>query len=205
MSNITEADFELLRELRREGVLAQVDEHRVPLDNGVILVTCGDGDRLPDIFAYKRKIVETRCNDTRIHLLAWNGGALRLAKPSGSARNSPIKTDGTGAHKLFLQEIAGAVSLKGIRTVALYIHAPCGWAGLAGIDIRKTLLCLIEAKKTIKVAMPDVQVAAFVQVDYGDFATRIRPDKRRFATYFTSRANVEQWIRKSLGVGAPPL
>lgn len=153
----------VLRSMRRGGVLCDVDTHRLDAKNGVILVACGDGDQFHDLFGYKASILAPQQNDVppRIHPLTLNGGALLI--PEESPFNAEIPYD-----QVLLRNIDGAMNLKGIRTVAVYVHAPCGMARTANLDIADVIRLLVSAKRRIRreLERPGLHVAAFCHVDW---------------------------------------
>ena len=180
MSQLTNTDRELILSLRSEKILDDVLGHSLKLDNGVIIVTCSDGDQIPDVFRFQGKIGKDQKSDERIHTIALNGGALDIPE------NSPISTDGES--KVILKHIGQAIELKNINTVILYGHAPCGAAGLCNLSAEQTFDLLIEAKTKVKEVYPQVTVACFYHVDYGQ-------GKKR--TYFLSRDKYKEWKQKT--------
>lgn len=177
MAKLSGEDRELIRTLRAAGVLRDVDEHRLDQRNGVILVTCADGDQFYDIFRYQCGTQAEQRSDPRIHSLAWNGGALACAPCS------PINKR-KHADDIFLDQIADARQLKSIDTVALYAHAPCGAAGINHINLLTVIALQMRAKAKVKTLNQGVTVACFFHVDYGNGTKR---------TYFLSREQWEWW------------
>ncbi|MDP2735821.1 MAG: hypothetical protein Q8P12_06465 [bacterium] len=169
MTELSQHDREFVRQLKDAGVLKDVADQRLDQVNGIILVTCGDGDETPELLEFVRERMRLRNIKPRIHQLALNGGALLI--PS----RSPVNTDGDG--NVMLKHVVKSNGIKGIRTVALYAHAPCGAAGEAGINLRDVVALLFEAKDEI-LRHADLDVACFLHVDHGQ-------EKRR--TYYVSR------------------
>lgn len=177
-AHLIDSDRQLIEILRYQaGVFADVEDHLLDQGNGVIMVTCSDGDQMPDIFSFQEKMRGDHRKNPRIHTIALNGGALLIGE------NSPLKSD--GEDRVMLKHIKQAIELKGITTIALYVHAPCGAAGLCRLDMRQVLDLLMEAKRRIKTEMPGVTVACFCHVDNG---------KKR--TYFVSRERYEEWKQR---------
>lgn len=169
MTELSQHDREFVRRLRDEGVLQDVADQRLDQVNGIILVTCGDGDETPELLQFVRERMRMRDLKPRIHQLSLNGGALLIPA------RSPVNTDGDG--KVMLKHVVKSNGIKGIRTVALYAHAPCAAAGEAGINLRGVIALLLEAKDEI-LRQADLDVACFLHVDHGQ-------DRRR--TYYVSR------------------
>lgn len=174
-------ECELVAELRSEGVLRDVDGHLLDQKDGVILITCSDGDRFFDIFQHQcRMQAEHRQGlDPRTHVFAWHGGALACAPCS------PINKRDED-HLVFLNQITAARNMKQIDIVALYAHAPCGAACASGISLEESLLLQMQAKAEIKNLNRGIKVACFFAVDYDGCKKR---------TYFLSRENWEHWAK----------
>lgn len=163
MGTLTRADHAIKMRLRKAGVLGDLDGNRLDLRQGVIMVTCADGDQLYDIFAHKALAVMQQRSDARIHTLALNGGALLLAEDSPLSRTN---NEGT----VLMEHIRGAMKLKGMRTVALYAHAPCGAATKMvhpPLRLDQVVALLIRAKTRVKSLGDGIKVACFLHVDNG--------------------------------------
>lgn len=179
MPQLDPNEVRFFEELREAGVLEDVNGNRLDTSNGVILVTCADGDQLGDIFKLQSGMTP------RIHTLAFNGGGLLI--PNGSSANVSIGISPTGVEvclgDIYMNQIFVAQELKGIRVVALHVHFPCGIARLHSIEPCRLMELLVEAKTRIKTEMPDgMKVAAYLHVAW--------PDGRK-RTYFVSR---EKWV-----------
>lgn len=179
MSKISKKECAFIAELRKAGALQDVNKHLVDQSNGVILITCSDGDRFPDIFEYQVAMQSGQRSDSRIHVFAWHGGAIACTpcSPINSIKH---------ADRIFLDQIRVAREMKGINTVALYAHAPCGAAAANDVDLEKVIALLIRAKTKIKSLNKGIEVFPFFHVDYGDCRKR---------TYFLSRPHWENWAR----------
>lgn len=171
MGHLNGFDRVYLRELRDKNILLDIDSHLLDQKNGVIMIACADGDQMPDVFEKQEEYLLEQRETPRIHTLALNGGALVV--PTNSPLNSELPKG-----KVIIDDIKGAMMLKGINTVVLYAHAPCGAAGLYHLNIEEVIDFLIKAKEEIKKAVAGIKVACFFHVDWGDH-------KR---TYFVSAA-----------------
>jgi hypothetical protein len=193
MSELSRADHDAIRSMRDFEVLEDIEGRRLKLEKGVLLVTCGDGDRAYDIFTTEAQRVGEQCeqSDPRVHLLCWNGGAIRLAKKR-HYRKRVIDPDGRATDRVYLDEIRDSLRLKNISTVALYAHAPCSKAKLCGLAVVQVLDLLFEGKRRIKLENKDSTVACFLHVDYG--LCNGKPKKK---TYFASRERFAKWIMMS--------
>ena len=178
--SLSEKDSKLILELREAGVFQDVDQHLIDQSNGIILVTCSDADRFPEIFSHQVRMQADCRADPRIHTLAWNGGALACAP------NSPINKR-RGDEQIFLDQVAGARELKSINQVVLGAHWLCGMAAYFHLSLEEVLALQMSAKSEIKRLNRGIQVACFFPIDYG----------KKQRTYFLSRPHWEEWAGKS--------
>lgn len=177
MGHLSKQDHELARVLRLANVFQNVASKELDLSEGVIIVPCADGDQMPDLFTYELGLFAELGIPPRVHEIALNGGALLIPQ------DSPVRREGA-EDRVILQHLRDAQALKGIDLVMLYAHAPCGAAGLAGLDLRGVVKLLMAAKTRIKEEIPSLKVAVFIHMDWGD-------GKKR--TYFVSRDRWENW------------
>ena len=161
MGHLNDLDREYLKKLRQDGFLSDVDSHLLDQKDGVIMVTCADGDQMPDVFKKQSEYLSTQRKTARIHTLALNGGALVV--PADSPLNSELPKG-----EVIIDDIKGAMLLKGIKTIVLYAHAPCGAAGLCNLSVEQVIKFLVKAKEGLKSAFADIKVACFFHVDWGD-------------------------------------
>ncbi len=180
MLEISGVDKVIVDSLLEHGVLASVASYLLDQSRGVIVLTCGDGDQSHDIFSYHVQLQEGRCNypHPRIHLCAWNGGALRINPASATNRTAP------GAADIFLAEVLDASDLKDIPVVVTYCHVPCGKAYAARMNAKEVFEENIRAKKIIKSRKSGIKAACFVQV--------CREGKKR--SYYLVRERWEAWL-----------
>lgn len=169
-----------VEELILGGVLRRIEDHLLDQSEGAILVCCGDADRAFEKVTFHARTQLGYREEPRIHLVAVNGGPLGI--PHHSPVNSAGETPGADAY--LLRQIRGARRLKGIDTVVLCAHAPCGMADLAGLNMFQTVELLVAAKLRVREEHPDGRVASFLHVDHGSGVMR---------TYFVSREDWERW------------
>jgi hypothetical protein len=163
MGKLTEQDWEAYQKLRKMRILCDVDAHRIPMEQGVILVFCSDGDQSDDTCAtVAQHCLEHRPNP-RIHMQAQPGGALLIPE------DSPLNLRNRGLN--LVEDICVGYQLKGISTVALYAHAPCGAATLANLSLEEVINLLVRAKLRLKThAMGlgiELKAACFLHIDRG--------------------------------------
>lgn len=161
MSQLNLEDKVYLEKLVENKILENVEPFLLDQKDGVIMVACADGDQMPDVFAKQSMFVLKQRPLPRIHTLALNGGALVV--PAKCPLNKELPKG-----QVILDDIRGAMFLKGIKTIILYAHAPCGAAGLCNLNVQKVIDYLFEAKRIIKESFQDVKVACFFHVDWGN-------------------------------------
>ncbi|KKS24926.1 MAG: hypothetical protein UX94_C0005G0074 [Parcubacteria group bacterium GW2011_GWA2_47_21] len=180
---LKENDLTLIRKLRAENILEDVAAHQINgAPNGILM--CADGHQTPDVLRRHAEFIQRA--DTKeccCHSLMLNGGALLLSEELTSDYSYPIG-------QMILDQFAQAIELKGIGTVVLYIHTPCGMAKKWGLSFEKMLDRLFEAKMRVRRHFRDnrLKLVCFCQVDYGD----------RKLTYFISRKKWGAWKHTNL-------
>lgn len=173
---LTKTDLPQIRFFREDvKVLCDVHPHAIDQSEGVILVTCSDGDQMPDIFKHHEKFCEHQRDEARIHLFSLNGGAKLISS------DSPLRI--FQEDEILLAHIDIARQMKGIDTVILYAHAPCGAAYGKDLSFADVLELLFKGKERVKREIPGIKVACFCHIDYGD--------KKR--TYFVSYEAWKTW------------
>lgn len=142
MAHLSDQDSASIKELRAKGVLTEVWKCRLPIE-GIIIVTCADGDQMADLFAFQQELMVKQGLVPRIHTFGLNGGALLLAP------NSPV-TSKLAEDKVLLDQIETGAKLKKMNSVILYAHAPCGAAALAHLSVKDELHLLFTAAERVK-------------------------------------------------------
>jgi hypothetical protein len=182
--HLSEADRVLIQQLREAEVLQDIDRHQLDLRQGVILITCSDGHRFPNIFNHQSSLMLEAGVEPIIHTLSWHGGALACAPCSPINRR---KDD----HKVFLEQVSDAIKLKGIYTILSHAHAPCGAAGLHGVDLTLEIALHMRAKDMMKklenTFSKEIKVVPHFDVDYGEGKQR---------TYYLCRTKWGIWANE---------
>lgn len=174
MGKLNPKDMEIVQKLRKAGVLKDVDPSQIKTakdKGGEIVIMCSDGDQFAEMYSHRiRKTGSIRPEKHRPHMIALAGGPLLISP------NSPIH------NPIIIQQIDGAIQLKGIKNIALYGHVPCGAPSLveAELSVYNMIRLLMEGEDEIKNAFGDVEVKRYFHVD--------NHGKKR--TYFISR---EKW------------
>lgn len=220
MGKLSERDLEQVLEARKAGILGDLANSRLMLHHGLIMGgVCSDGDQLPEMLKHLNPFVEAQHGTERIHLIAVNGGALVLSPSSPLSnmswfllrflRDKTVSVVRRAIYSLFapfiwllgkamcqdvalMLNISMAVELKGIKTVGLAIHAPCGAASICGMSFVKELVHLIKAKRRLEKtpAFHGVKLPCFCHIDYGDD----QKNGMRKRTYFISTKAAEKWL-----------
>jgi len=181
-SQVSKQDADLLRRLRDGNIIEEVKAGDMNLEGGLIVVSCADGDQMVDEFEHLRGLFHDVSSNVspeeKIHFFGLNGGGLLV---SG---HWPDPKDG----EVLLKHISQAQTLKGIKTVALFTHVPCGAAGLVQWSVAMVIDQLINAKLRIKDLNPDTKVICLLHVDWGKCNGG---DDRRKRTYHIKK---ERWL-----------
>ena len=180
MAKLANSDMALIRKLRGVGVLCELDSGKIMSSCGTIFVGCPDADQFLDIYEHHCAMCD---GEIRHHPLCLNGGALLLSK------HSPIpfaRADGDA----LLRHVSEAAALKGISSIALYTHAPCGVAGKYKLDALEVTRLLLEAKMRLKNQrrFHGFKLHCFMHVDFSEE----RGCKR---TYFVNKSAALDYLR----------
>lgn len=152
--------------LERAGVLQAHDGSKLETGNGIILITCSDGDKILEFLEHIEELIREGGGKFRPHIFAGHGGAMLIAEDCPLYRR-------THADEFLLEQIADAHEMKQINTVILMIHAPCGAAKKGNIDVVQELAYLVRAKKRVKEVMPQLNVSSFIDVHFADGKKKI--------------------------------
>lgn len=177
---LTATDREQILTAREANALLPIENHRVEASVGTIFVGCSDGDQFKDVYEHHCKV----CANLRHHPLLLNGGALLLS-PHSPIRGA--KKDGT----VLLRHVNAASRIKGIHSIVLYVHAPCGVARAAKLDFFEVMRNLLEGKRRLRAqrGCSRLKVTCFCHVDYPSATSEVR--KR---TYFVNRAKMTEFL-----------
>lgn len=149
MTELSMREVALIRQLRQDGVLRDVDPKKFEAQR-LVMVTCADGDRLPELLTFHSRLADAVHGKSCHQTFALNGGGLLLA------HESLLVHPRHQVNLLLRQQIQAAIEMKelaldGRPTVILYTHAPCGAAGAAKMSILQQLAVLARAKDGHKV------------------------------------------------------
>lgn len=184
-------DLDVFHAFRKALVLQKISGHQIDQRHGVVAVLCPDCDQFADIYAHHSRLQKRQRRKSRIHPITRNGGTLRLIASSKTNKR------GRTTAKDLLDEIKESLLLKNIKTVIVYVHAPCAKANGSGITFYERLRDLFEAKKILKTlrrSVPGLKVACFCHIDFGPNFRRFGKRKRRL-TYFASREAWKKYLR----------
>lgn len=142
--------FLLAANLINAGVLEVVDDARLKeiAPKGSVFISCGDRDRFHAYFRKMQSVVP-------MHPITLNGGGILLGTGVDETRRVVITED-----------TRDAFDLKGIGTVVLSSHFPCGKAGLLDFGLREILLKTLEGKAFLKKTFPTCRVLPLMSIDW---------------------------------------
>lgn len=181
-SILSEEDANDLAELIREKVLLPHDGKKLETKNGIIWVTCSDGDKILDFLEHVLNIIRAGDGKLRPHIFTEHGGAMIVAEDCPLYRANRID-------ELMLLKIADAHTMKDMNTVLLMIHAPCSAAEKMHMSAVQELIYLIRAKRRIQEVMPNLDVACFIHIQ--------NVDENKEVWYVSSFA-FEDWYKRHL-------
>jgi hypothetical protein len=162
MPILNQNDRVILKELIEQGILTPLAKDRLPegSEKGTIVIACSDGDQSADLFEQHQHQCGPRC-----HFFAFNGGGLWLSPLVEGERALQRRT-------LIENDLPEAVGLKGIHTVLVYGHAPCGVAEkVLMCNAREVIGHLVEAKSRLRELYgkeTPLKFVAAVHVDWGE-------------------------------------
>ena len=159
-------DSRFILMLERAGVLQAHDGSKLETGNGIILITCSDGDKILEFLEHIEELIREGGGKFRPHIFAGHGGAMLIAEDCPLYREER-------ADRFLLKQISDAHEMKDIGTVILMVHAPCGAAKKARMDVILELAHLVRAKKRVKAAMPQLKVSCFIDIHYADGGKKI--------------------------------
>jgi hypothetical protein len=179
-STLTTDDISLIEEYKKYGVLDDIAGHLLCPQSGLTLVMCGDPDQHPDAYDYKVREITNAGFKGRIHPPAPLGGALRLV------HDSPTNIETPGYDRGLMWDIKTVYEKKGVTTTALYVHAPCAVANMCGMNFQDIIAQAFAAKCRIKAEIPEMRVAVFCHIDYGNGRKKTKfVCRKKWALYHT--------------------
>lgn len=187
-SGFTNKDFDLIREMREQGVLADVvpEEFRAVL--GTVLVLCSDGDRICDSFDHHRESVGKGNFPVRPHMIAYPGAPILLS------RHSP-ELLGMRIDRLLIAGIKSGPEMKNIKTVVTVPHWPCGQAKACNIDLLRALELAMNGKARLRkdLAGHVHEIVTCLHVDYGNTMKTYHVNQTRWLRFITTKKHGEQY------------
>lgn len=155
---LTDFDREVVGILREAGVL---QDYEPVGPNGQIVVACSDGDQMKDLLIHKWIAAIRAGTIFRPHLLCAHGGAMNIDE---KCELYP------GLDSILLKHIrqAQGQDLKGITTMNLSIHVPCGAARIAYMTLIHQIWHQYHAARAVQAIDPNDLVLTTLQVDYGE-------------------------------------
>lgn len=156
-AELTSFDREAIRILRQAEVLR---DYVARGRNGQIVVACSDGDQMKDLLLHKWREAIRSGRIFRPHLFTNHGGAMDV---------DPGCTLYPGMSQNLLEQIrqAEGEDLKGITSVNLCIHVPCGAAAMVGMTIIHQIWHQYRAAIEVGKIDPTDTIVPTLHVDYG--------------------------------------
>lgn len=178
---VRDEDVKLLKLLKQDQVLKPIDPNYFKVESGAVWMLCPDCDHFDENFGHFRSLFDEVEKPYRIFPVTRAGGAIWIPK------SELLEKTGLPRDKDIFFDIDIAMNHKGISTIFLSVHAPCGAAGLYNLSLFDQIELLVEAKKVVKERyswVEGLEVKAFAPICY--------PGAKR-RTYFVSAAN---WYAK---------
>jgi hypothetical protein len=127
---------------------------------GMVLVGCGDCDQFKDIFWAKTEFTD------RIQPLTSNGGPLLIVEKIPSLRKPGVIRD---YKEQYLDQIYDAMLMKGIKTIVLISHTPCGVARHLKLTTGQVLKDTLIAREVIReeLGLLNENILTLFHVDFG--------------------------------------
>lgn len=177
VSLLTNKEQDIVRQLRTRNILQEIAWDMFHNNPAAVVVDCPDCDQTEKTRHHISQIRQI-FGHARLHKIQLNGGALNIFP------DSPL--NGTLPRGLvILQEINETIELKGIGTVALYAHYPCGKARTHGISLVRGIDIFVQGKLYVRKNIPPhIKVGCFFYIPTGEDAGR---------TYFLGRPQWEEW------------
>jgi hypothetical protein len=187
---LSDDDREIIDDLMGNGVLVDVEPHRIDAPNGFMAIVCSDCDQFAHKYQFLSNVCRVRCPDDRIHIFALNGGGTLLSP------HSPTRVG--DEHIIISKHVAGAMKMKGLSTLVSKCHAPCGAAYAHEMNFYECLKQTFAGKRFIKAETPGLHVACFAPIDFGVNYKKYGKPTRKIVTAVTMHEWEKYAERKNL-------
>lgn len=191
-ARLSQEDQDILSKLREGGVLREIQPAMMPKHTGTIHVPCSDGERIRDMLSHHWDTCDGGRNCH--HTPALNGGPLLIPLYSPVRRYTRddidpqavelLGPDDLREDRVLLYHARKGCQIKGVGTVVLEGHAPCGMAYTAGLNVLEVLELLFEAKQVVRTFIPNKTVMCKLHVEYHE---------NKLRTYFLNRRTWQEW------------
>jgi hypothetical protein len=178
-------DRQFIKSMLEAGALGVYKSGLLDVSRGFITLCCSDGDQFDEFVDDLRDMAISAGVRPRIHTIANIGGALLASPESPFAQH--IAPEGIRWQVLWSSE------KKGINTIVLSVHAPCGAATEAGLHIEALVDHMMATKNVLKKAAPSLKVLCILFVDFGD------GDKRNFIVTREAWDRYRRFTRFAMG------
>lgn len=165
--NFTDADrifFQSLKELR---VAEKIDPRQ--LEEEGVIIGCGDCDRVHELLDFHRTSILKEGREPRLHLVMVNGGPLNFAWrwPWWAVWRWLQWPAFAVKRRFLLEQVRGAILLKGLHHIVPTPHWPCGQGQLWGLDLEGAFDLARRAESFLKRKFPANKVLVRLHTDKG--------------------------------------
>lgn len=163
---LNEQDFRLIREMRGQGLLQDIDIGRLSdVREQTVLIACSDCHQREDLDGHLEWVVRKITTNPLIHPFRLHGLAFRLA-PS-------LVTERFHEDEMMMGEIEEAIQLDKLRRRVMIVgHMPCGKARKHGLSLFDCIELYVRGRQNIRTRFPQLTVSCHLHVDYTDSPQR---------------------------------
>lgn len=150
---------DFILQLRACNVLTDTNPNQFPDDEGCLLIVCPDGHRFRNKWAFHLECFGDRpCHHPQLPL----GGTLIFGDGSPLAQTE----SGHNRAAVFMDDIGTSLRLKGLRTIAAYMHYPCSAAREAGLTPARQMGLFVSGIRNLSLKFPNTHIVPFCHVHY---------------------------------------
>lgn len=117
------------------------------LQDGGILIFCGDCDRSADQVRWPMRQLEENGYSPRLHLVGLNGGPLNLVYPH---YGTDLEANAAVHDFLLYSQVRDSLRLKNLKRTITQFHWPCSQAEIWGLTLREAAEMTKAAVKRLR-------------------------------------------------------
>ncbi len=154
-------DFDLIRKLRNEGVLQNMNPERMQeIISPTGIICCSDAHQRDNINSHIRKIWDKVGAERIIHEIKFAGAHVFAA-------NSTIVDERFNENLFIRDQVSKGIKLGKIKKKLMLIgHYPCGLAGELNLNLYDALLLQLFGAEELQFHFHDIRVSNLFHVDY---------------------------------------